>query len=247
MRKWTRIMAGAVGLSLLLVGSAAIAADPECRLIRGAATPEDPTDDVQVCRLDTWFAAGSPQLGNLAGAGQGTLPSWDATEPTGSFPSAGGAYVTVGPGSIADPGNRTYEAAFSGKYTGPIDNMAVTMFISSPVYQGAGIGFAMDFQLSIDGQIVIPFGTETDVPINPVNDYAGNIRFAITNVADAMEIYGMDFADPNAEHTIEMQFVNWYWGDGNSAILFDNADYPSSMVFNIDKTTAFFRIDARGG
>ena len=247
MRAWTRMTAGAIGLAIVLVGSAAGAAD-ECRLIRGAATPDDATDDVQVCRLDTFFAAGTHRLGNLGGAGQGTLPTWDTTAPTGSFPTAGGAYVTTGPGSIAQPGNRTHEATFSGTYTGPIDNMAVSMFIASPVYQAVGIGWSMDFQLTIDGQVVVPFGTELDVPLTGVNDYAGQIKFAITNVADAMETNGMDFANPNATHSIQMQMVNWYWGDGNSAMLFDNGDYPSNMTFNLGLTPvkSFFKIDARG-
>jgi hypothetical protein len=240
--------AGAIGLAIALVGTAAGAAD-ECRLIRGAATVDDPTDDVQVCRLDTFFAAGTHRLGNLGGAGQGTLPTWDTTAPTGSFPAAGAAYVTNGPGSVAQPGNRTHEATFSGTYTGPIDNMAVTMFVSSPIYQSVGIGYSMDLQLTIDGQVVVPFGTELDVPLTGVNEYAGQIKFAITNVADAMELNGMEFADPAANHTIQIQFVNWYYGDGNSLVLFDNADYPSNMTFNLgtQPVKSFFKIDARGG
>lgn len=73
-------------------------AEPQpCRQIRGQETPEDPADDVSVCRQDTWVHQAEQRLGNLAGFGQGGFPSWNTTQPAQAMSSGAGAGYVVAP------------------------------------------------------------------------------------------------------------------------------------------------------
>lgn len=62
---------------------------PGCRQIRGAETAEDHGDDASVCRQDVWMHRANTRVGNLAGPGLDTVPSWNTTKPTASLPESG--------------------------------------------------------------------------------------------------------------------------------------------------------------
>ena len=215
-----------------------VGAQTSCRLIKGAETPNDPTDDVQVCREDVWFHQAGTKLGNLAGAGQDTVPSWNTTKPTGSLQSgAGAAYATVRLLDILEPYNRTYRPTFEGKVTGTLDNLAVTLYLTTPIYQPLNIDWPMIVRLNIDGETVFEeadVGEEIDVPMKA----AGNLRkveFAFTNLYSAMESVGLDLS-ATKEHTVELAVMQQYWGDGHTLIFYDSAEAPSGQIFNLEPT-----------
>jgi hypothetical protein len=218
-----------------------------CRLIRGAATPNDPTDDVQVCRQDVWFHQAGTKLGNLSGAGQDTVPSWNTTQPAGSLQSGGGAgYATVRLLEILEPYNRSYRPTFEGKFTGTLDNLATTLYISSPLYQAVNIPWPMLVRLTVDGETVFE---QSDLEIDVPMKAAGNLRkveFALTNLYAAMEAVGLDLS-ATKEHTIELSVIQRYWGDGHSIVFYDASDAPSGQIFNLEPALLkpYTQIDAQ--
>jgi hypothetical protein len=213
-----------------------VGADTACRLIRGAETPADLTDDVQVCREDVWLHQAGTKLGNLAGAGQDTVPSWNTTKPTASMQSGAGAgYATVRLLDIAEPYNRAYRPTFEGKFTGTVDNLAATLYISSPIYQAVNIPWPLLLRLTIDGETVFE---QSDLEIDVPMKAAGNLRkveFALTNLYEAMRSVGLDLSSTK-EHTIELSVIQRYWGDGHTVVFYDSADAPSGMIFNLEST-----------
>jgi hypothetical protein len=232
-----RLLAMACLAGVLLLPQT-VSADAACRLIRGAGTPADPTDDVQVCRQDVWLHQASTKLGNLSGQGQDTVPSWNTTKPTASVQSGAGAgYATVRLLDIVEPYNRTYRPTFEGKFTGTLDNLAATLYISSPIYQATSTAWPMGVRVNIDGETVfeeMDIGEEIDVPQKP----AGNLRkieFAFTNLYSAMESVGLDLS-PTKEHTIELSPIQLYWGDGHTVVFYDAAEAPSGLIFNLEPT-----------
>ncbi|HEV3475564.1 MAG TPA: hypothetical protein VG602_09385 [Actinomycetota bacterium] len=230
-----RLLATACLAGVLLLPQM-VSAEATCRLIRGAQTPTDPTDDVQVCRQDVWLHQAGTKLGNLAGAGQDTLPSWNTTKPSASLQSGAGAgYATVRLLDIAEPYNRTYRPTFEGKFTGTLDNLAVTLYISSPIYQALNIPWPLLVRLSIDGETVFEQSdVEIDVPQKPAGNFR-KVEFALTNVYEAMKTTGLDLSSTK-EHTIELSVIQRYWGDGHSVVFYDASDVPSGIVFNIEPT-----------
>lgn len=228
-----RLLATACLAGVLLLPQT-VSADAACRLIRGAATPADPTDDVQVCREDVWLHQAGTKLGNLSGAGQDTVPSWNTTKPTASTQSGGGAgYATIRLLDILEPYNRAYRPTFEGKFTGTLDNLAVTLYLSSPYYQARNFAWPMLVRLTIDGETVFE---QSDVEIDVPLKAAGNLRkveFALTNLYSSMEAVGLDLTSTK-EHTIQLDVIQRYWGDGHTVIFYDASDAPSGQVFNLE-------------
>ncbi|MGH2692799.1 MAG: hypothetical protein ACRDHM_09885 [Actinomycetota bacterium] len=237
MRMWTRITAGAIGLGLMLMGSVAGAEEQACRLIRGASTPADPSDDVQVCTLKTFIHQGSQKLGNLAGAGQSTYPTWSTTAPTETmFLGGGGAYLANGPGTVADPGNSLHEPRFAGSFTGTLDNMAISLYMQAPVDLALTAPYSMELRITIDGEMAVERvfpEPEFTAPVELVNDRVCRIRFATTNLYETMKLLDLD-TSPEAQHAITVQIAAYYYGTDNAVFLYGSTDAPSGIVFNIE-------------
>lgn len=245
MRTGTRLLSATIGLGLMIMGPAAGADTGDCRLIRGAATP-DPADDVEVCRLDTWVHTGGTRLGNLSAA-QGTVPSWDATQPTTSLQDGGGGYASVRFVEILLPRDTKVMPTFAGGYTGVLDNLATTIYLSCPAYQATATPYPLSVALTIDGETVVdrtPLDTFVDVPITPVTEAYGYMKVAFTNLYSTLAALGLDNAE-GTQHTIEIQIMNQFWADGNAVVLYDATDAPTGNVFNIEtsKLSGFTKID----
>lgn len=232
-------------LTALIAASPAVADDGDCRLIRGADTTEDTTDDVEVCRQDVWFHQAATKLGNLSATEVDTAPSWDTEAPTASSQEGGGAaYVASRPGNSSSLGNE-YRATFTGTFTGTIDNAAFTFYASNAYYF---LGQAWDVQLHllIDGEIVAQRAEAgTELPWQAVTDQYGKVSVAVTNLYEMMTLLGMD-TDPETEHTVTLKITTHFWGDGNAVFLYDATDFPSGAIFNLetDKLGPYVKVDA---
>ena len=246
MRHIARILIAAL-FTTGLWATAAHAANGDCRLIRGADTPTDTTDDVTVCTQDVWFHQAQTKLGNLSGSdfGADTIPSWDTTAPTASYQSGAGAgYATLRIVQIANGDNSGYEPTFQGAFTGPVDTLGVTAYLTCPLYQATGTDWPLLVRLTIDDQAVFDhMDAYTDVPIQGSD--IGKVQFAITNVYAAMQANGVDLS-ATAQHTVKIEFLQNFWGDGHTVVFYDAAEVPSGMIFNIDPAdlTGYTVLDA---
>ena len=232
MRPVARVAAAAAALSTIVLAAPATAAG-DCYVAR-AATATAPS--VVACQLDTWIAQGSQKAGNLAGAGQSTLPTWDTTKPTGQLEGgAGGGYGTVRLADIAEPGNTTFAPTFSGTYTGVLDNIAVDMFLVAPVYQASGGAYPLLATLTVDGvEVYSRPAEEVEVPMEATpagNGQIARMRFAFTRLVDELEASNVA-NDATTEHEISFSLVPRYWGDAHTVFLYDEADVPSAVTFN---------------
>jgi hypothetical protein len=213
-------------LAVLAVSSVAGAAPGDCRLIRGATTPEDPTDDVSACETQTYFHRSAAGLANL-----NPVPGFDGTAPTAtdSAPYAAvlGRLVSTGP---------EVRPTFQGTFTGNIDTLRVDQFVTIPVYQAASGTYPLIFELSIDGNPLVlespAAGSEQDVPLVATGEEGiYKMTFAIKNLYQVMLTNGIELGD-EVQHTIRLSMAGLYYGDTNGVYWFDSASRPSGIYFN---------------
>ena len=212
----------------LFVALAAPAFGTECRLIRGAETPEDPADDVEVCPQEVWFHG--PKAGNLAAAGQAELPTWDTTKPATPTTSGGGsAYAGNSLTEIVmEPYGKESGPVFVGQFTGNIDNLAVEMFLSAP-WTLDNAEYPVRTRLEIDGVEIYADAEGSDVPAPAVGTTTRKIRFAFRDIHDLLELEGVAGADKT--HTVKLSVLPFYFVT-DAVFLYDASDVPSGMVFN---------------
>lgn len=230
-------------LATIALASNAMAADGDCRLIRGATTPTDPTDDVSVCRKDTWFHQGDTKLGNLAGFGQGSFPSWNTTKPTTSaMGGAGGGYVT---NSILHQGVGAQDprgsAVFQGTYTGTLDNLAVDLYaFVAPIFSNE-----LNLALTIDGEAIYAAGVEVTQQAGDNNNV--KLKFAFTNVYKTLESFELP-NEATTVHTIQLAVNGVYIINDPAVFVYDASEVPSGIIFNLDTgLNAYTKIDTFGG
>jgi hypothetical protein len=227
-------------LPMILTASAALAANGDCRLIRGAATPDDPSDDVSVCRQDNWIHTIDPEskLGNVAGAMGGTYPTWTTTPPGNA--AGAGAYVTnstfhqaVGP---QDPRG---SAVFEGTYTGTIDNIAVTLYAFVPPI------FTRDLnlELTIDGEQI--FVGNAVVSGASGGNNTQKLTFAFTNIYNFLD-GAAKAGDASTKHTIKLAANGRYIVNDPAVFVYDAAEWPSGLIFNADSLSGYTVIDVSG-
>lgn len=228
-RMWRGSLAAA--LAVIVVSTGAGAAPGDCRLIRGVATPDDPTDDVSVCESQVYFHRADAAVANL-----GNVPSFDTTAPTAADPAA---YVSV-LGRLVATDNRV-RPTFQGTFTGNIDSLRVEGYLSAPVLNALGSGYPLIFDLQIDGESVVlenpAAGGEQDVPMTATSEPGVyKMAFSVKNMYEAMESKGMTLG-PDVQHTILLSMTNLYYGDSNAVHWFDSVSRPSGIYFNPDRTT----------
>jgi hypothetical protein len=224
-----------VALAVLVApGVPASAQEPSCRLIRGANTPEDPTDDVQVCRQDVWFHQAETKFGNAAAFDQGSFPSFNTTKPTASVTTgAGGGYLgsstTHQNGEPFDP---RLTATFDGTFTGDIDTLAATVFMFNPPEDAQELPtFAVNTRLVIDGEPVAETGG-AEVKRSPGGQAARRIDFAFTNIYQTMEALGLDGAE--RQHQVRFQVQGTGLATEAALFVYDTSEVPSGLIFNIE-------------
>jgi hypothetical protein len=219
-----------VTAALTVVAPAAGAANGDCRLIRGAGTPSDTTDDISVCRQDTWIHRATTPLGNLAGVGADASPSWNTTKPDASLQEgAGGIYLTD---IIARGANgrddKTGLMVVEGTYKGTLDNIAIELF-GFVTTEATG---RLNLRLDIDGVTIFEAvrgirddGTVVGQPVE--------YRFVYTNLYRALEAHGKQ-GDATTEHRIRVGVAGYTIGQDPILFVYDTAEQPAGLVFNLE-------------
>ena len=228
MRKvlWGAALAAAAAVSFATPAGAAVG---DCReLLSYDGEIPEPTG-VTVCRQDAWFHASDQRLGNVS-----ATPSWSTAKPADAIPTGGAAYGTMRLVDIADPGNTATAPTFTGTYTGTLDNLAVTIYTTS-LYTALGGSNSLIGRLTVDGETIVTSGEDADVEVSnvPVDQHTTSMSFAFTNLANGLMGTGVANS-ATTKHDITVQFVNKYWGDSNFLMVYDAADYPSGLVFNLE-------------
>ncbi|MGH2693145.1 MAG: hypothetical protein ACRDHM_11720 [Actinomycetota bacterium] len=223
-------------LALLVVAGGSALADPgDCRLIRGAATP-DPADDVEVCRQDVWFHQAETKVGNLGATGETGFPSWNTTKPAASYQSgAGGGYIATNASATTGDDDGSDRGVFEGTFTGNIDNIAATVYLFVPGRQGAGGTHAMHLQLEVDGQLLYESSAAERVNTGPDGDVVYRVDFAFVDAFSALEQNGIAVG-PGVQHQIRVGLRPWFTVNDTGVYVYDAAEVPSGLVFNLEQT-----------
>lgn len=185
----------------------------------------------------TWFHGTSSRVTNLD-ARTGTVPTWDETKPTASAPfGAGSVYAANQFSWIASAGSDAADGfSVKGKFTGDIENWAVTLYGYLPTNKGLPCGISLAYDLKIDGVPILDQDTtapsEPSTTVEAVNGDLVMVRFALTNIYQAMTDSGVS-TGPEAEHTVELTALNFYLC--NEAVwVYDSAEAPAGGIFNLD-------------
>ena len=237
MARFARILTISALLLPLAVPAVAHEATPQgpCRVIRGQNTPDDPSDDVSVCRQDVWFHQAETKLGNVAATGQGRFPSFNNVKPDESVTSgAGGGYLASSPThQQGTPFDERLTATFDGAFTGDIDNLAVTaFFFTHPAEEAQSIPtIAINARLLVDGQPIAEIGG-AEITRKPGGQAAKRIDFAFTRLYDAMKSAGLNGQD--RQHQVRFQVMGTGIATEAALFVYDTSEVPSGMVFNIE-------------
>lgn len=210
---------------------------PECYLIDLAGTPDDTSDDVEACELETWFHRADTPAGNVEALGAESYPTFDTNPPAGSVTAGnGGGYLGSSIVNVADPGSPTSGVRFVGEFDGVMDVMDITLH---GFYNGYGStggptdrrAHTIDLYLAIDGVQVVS-GTEVSVGTSEAEtaNAAHQFDFAVTGLAQLMDVFGFDLT---ATHTIELTVVPKYVNTNPVALyVYDTTEVPGGILFN---------------
>lgn len=224
--------------AVLALAAPALGAPGDCRLIRGATTPDDLGDDVSVCRQDVWIHQADIKAGNAAAIGQDTSPSWDTTRPTASVQSgAGGGYLNPAAVSqnVLSRSDPRATPTFRGTFTGNLDNIAATLYLFNPgrqtsPNQGAWI------RLSIDGFVVYQSSAVDRTPLATAGNALQKTEFALTDIYDRMRALRIETGSETT-HAVELQISGWFSANDNSVYVYDTTEAPAGLVFNLEPTS----------
>lgn len=214
-----------------------------CRWIRGTDTPEDHTDDVYVCRKDTWIHHGGTRVGNLAGFEQGVFPTWDATQPTTATGAGGGGYYVTNSAAHQGVGAQDPRGSFvtRGTYTGVLDNLAVDLWAWVPPAH------------SLDLNLELVIGSETILAAAVVdvrNTVVGNFRrfrYSFTNLYEGLKQLGLP-NENDTVHSVKLAANGVFIINDPTIFIYDATDAPSGVIFNHDAlTSAYTQLDVTGG
>jgi hypothetical protein len=216
----------------LPIGLPASAQEASCRLIRGANTPDDPTDDVQVCRQDVWFHQGQTKFGN-AGAASGAFPTFNTTKPTASVTTgAGGGYLASSAlHQTQAPWDPATSATFDGTFTGDIDNVAVSAYYFNPPEDAQSIPtFAINARVLVDGQVIAEAGG-AEVP-RAAAGQAKRADFVFTNLYPTLVDLGL--SGPGRQHQVRFQIMGTGLASEAAFFVYDTSEVPSGLIFNLE-------------
>lgn len=217
-------------LAVLVLGSGAGAASGDCRLIRGATTPET-TDDVKVCEQSTYFHRSANGLANL-----NAIPGFNATAPTATDAVPYAAIL----GRLAAT-NNTVRPTFQGSFTGNVDTLRVDAYVTIPVYQTVTGTYPLIFDLTVDGNVLINESPAAGSQQNPAlvatsEEGIYKFSFAVKNLYGVMDSNGIELGD-NVQHAVRISMAALYYGDSNGTYWFDSVSRPSGIYFNPNKPT----------
>lgn len=233
----SRLLALLAVLPLAAV-SLANAESPACYTVDDGGTPDDTSDDVEACELETWFHRADTPAGNVEALGAEAYPTFDTNPPAGSVTEGnGGGYLGSSIVNIAEPGSPASGVRFVGEFDGVIDRMDVTLHL---FYNGFG-GTAgpserrphsIDLYLSIDGFQVLTASKDAVTTSDFDDPTAGphQLDFTIIDLAGLIDAYGLDV---DATHSVELTIVPKYINTNPVAMyVYDTTEVPGGIFFN---------------
>lgn len=225
----SRLLAAVVLLLTLSTGTGLATADSHCR----ALSAELP--DVQLCEEVGYLKGVGGDVGNL----QGVILSPD--EPTDGDRTSGGFYANVVAGSaFVDNTDPRFQPTIHGTFTGVLDSLEGEFYVTDPVASALGADVTYRLRLTIDGRVVHDsYDVATALTTDHVGDDLAIASVQFTNLHAALDRRGMDNT-ADTEHSIVMEFTDFYFGDGNNVLWYDSAEAPSAITFNkADKSFAY--------
>lgn len=196
----------------------------------------NPTGPV-FCTQQVWFSDSGTKVGNLAGTGATSYPSWDTTAPATSVTGgAGGGFFTNGVNrqSVKEPqGDPVLGATFEGTFTGELDNMVVELYMFAPATQaasppGAYIG---SLELDVDGQqVVVP--SQVNLQLDPAGNAVLKTTVALTDLQAGMAFAGVE-TGPDVEHDVRFYFSAYGLASATAVIVYDTTEVPAGITFNV--------------
>jgi hypothetical protein len=226
--RWVAVLA----VASVVLGSAAVGADSE--------EPEEyvPTFIEQ----EAWFHANPGPIGNLD-AREGRYVRWDDEEPSGPVPAV---YHGNNYGGIVE-GDHVPEHFFTaaGTFSGDLDTIAFDLYFYGWAQSTIGCGMSLSFDFRIDDEWVLyqDFLGSEGIHYEEVSDTLLVARFALTNIWEATERFGLAFGE-DVEHEVYVNIQNFYLCN-EFTWFFDSEDAPSSLYANLEDPAAegYFEID----
>ncbi|MBW3665195.1 MAG: hypothetical protein KY469_19045 [Actinobacteria bacterium] len=236
MRHLVRLSILVVLATLAALGTVAAHGGEHCRLIRGAETPDDASDDVEVCRQQQWFHQAESKAGNAVVL-DGQLPTFDTTEPATSVTGgAGGGYLGSSLYQLFQEHPQAVHPAFTGSFDGPVDNALIEFFLFPPHHMALqaagepdGDNFRVDVWLYADG-VEVASHVDLTVPLEAGGDAVKKVRFAIPDLYDALEFNGLD--GKGEPYDLELRIVGTGIATNGALWVYDTTEVASSIVFN---------------
>lgn len=143
-------------------------------------------------RSEAWFHGTSRPVTNLD-AGEGKIPTWNATKPTqssGSLYAANNLSFLIS-GAEHQPGDHF---TVTGPTTGELDTMAVTLYAYLPGQAALPCGMDLAFELTIDEQEILfqpQLGASTGMKVEKVAGALYRVKFVFTRLHEAMTQAGI--------------------------------------------------------
>lgn len=234
MRSRLLILLAAVPLAAM---SFATTDAPPCYAVDVAGTPDDTTDDLEACELETFFHRAETPAGNVEALATGSFPTFDTNPPAGSVAGGnGGGYLGSSPVDFAAPRDPAGALTFVGTFEGVIDTLDITLH---GFYNGYGSTggptnrhpHTLNVYLTVDG-IQLLGATQVSAGTSPAEsaNAAEQFDFAITDIARLMDGFGLTLG---GEHTVELTVAPKYFNT-NPVVLYvyDTTEVPGGIVFN---------------
>ena len=199
----------------------------------GADVPPIEEYEPTFTRADQWLHRNTSPIGNLD-AREGRYLEWDGVKPTGDQPAFyhGNNYeVFVSGGQTThDP---EHFMTMEGTAAGDLDAIAFDLYFTGWAQSTIGCGFALSFQLIVDGETILDqdyLGSD-GISYSVIDDTTVLARFALTNLWDATKIYGLPYG-PDVQHEIYLNLQNFY-ACNEVTWQYDGAEVPSGLIVNL--------------
>lgn len=185
----------------------------------------------------TYIHQAETKVGNLGAVGATGFPSWDDEAPTASVQGgAGGGYLTTPVDQVAPNNDEPTGLTVIGSFSGCLDTMLIELYAALPTNRTGTSGelnesaFNGRLKISVDGEeVLFPTLAEGKTIPNPGGDATYQIRYAITDINEAMLDLGLD---PTADHEVRLNVTPQYVNTSNAIFFYDTTEVPSGILFN---------------
>jgi serine protease AprX len=171
-------------------------------------------------------------VGNLD-AREGRFLAWDYLPPLGAAPATYAGSVAAA-GAEADHPPEHF-LTMAGTVRGDLDTIAFDLFASRWAQSATECPLGLSFQLIVDGVPVLDqdAGSNLGVAYAPVDDTGVRVRFAFTNLWEAIKSLGLRYGK-RVEHNVYLNIQN-RGSCGDMVWLYDGTTRPSGLDVNLQE------------